>query len=243
MWIVLGASAGLGRALAAELAATGRRELLLVARDRRDLEATAADLRIRHGARAEVLAADAADPSALAEAVSAAVEAREVDGLLLPVGVSSERDLGFLEPQEAEWLFRVNLLSVVAVVARLLPGMLERRRGVIVGFGSAAAVRGRSRNVVYAAAKRALESYFESLRHLAGGRGVAVVLYRLGFLDTQLAYGRRLALPRADPRRLARRIVARLGKDEGTHVLPWFWVPVLWLLQRLPWRLFAKVRG
>jgi len=240
MWIVVGASAGIGRALAEELAASGRR-LLLVARDRRDLEATAADLRIRYGAKVEVLAADGVDPAAMADAVAAATEGTAVAGLLLPIGAGSERDLGFLGAQEAERLVRVNLLSVVAVVSRLLPGMLESNAGVIVGFGSVAAVRGRSRNVVYAAAKRALESYFESVRHLAKGRGLTVVLYRLGFVDTQLAYGRRLALPKADPQRLARRVVSRLGKDRGTHVLPRFWIPILWLLRRLPWRLYAKV--
>lgn len=242
MWVVVGASAGLGRALAEQLAAGGR-ELLLVARDERDLKAIAADLRIRYGAAVGFAAADASDPEALADAVAAAVGGRPVDGLLLPLGAVSEGDDGSLDPEAVARLFRVNLLGPMAVAGRLLPGMIERGRGLVAGFGSVAAVRGRSRNVAYAAAKRGLECYFESLRHLAGPRGVRVVLFRLGFVDTQLAYGRRLALPKADPQRLARRIVSRLGREQGVVVLPRFWLPLVWLVRRLPWRLYSRVKS
>ncbi len=241
MWIVVGASAGLGRALAEELAATGR-PLLLVARDRRDLEATAADLRIRHGTPVEAVPGDAADPAALAEAVAAAAAGRTVDGLLLPLGAVSDRDFGLLAPEETERLVRVNLLGVVAVVGRLLPAMLERRRGVIVGFGSVAAVRGRSRNVVYAAAKRALESCLDSVRHLAEPHGVCVGYYVLGYLDTNLAWGRPLLLGRADPRRLAERVCRELGRCRGRRYHPRLWAAVSFLLRALPWTVFRRMR-
>ncbi len=66
----------------------------------------------------------------------------------------------------------------------------------MVGFGSIAAARGRSGNVVHASSKRALESYFESLRHAWAGQGPRVQFYILGYLDTSLASGRTKLFPR-----------------------------------------------
>lgn len=98
--------------------------------------------------------------------------------------------------------------------------LIGEGRGVIVGFGSVAAVRGRSYNMSYSAAKRALESYFESLRHALSERDIRVQFYVAGFLDTNLAYGVRTHLPKADPHRLADEVVRQLGKDIGMRYFP-----------------------
>jgi short-subunit dehydrogenase len=240
-WVVVGASAGLGRALCDRLARDGR-TLLLVASDTRDLEAQARDLRVVWGARARALAFDASDHAGLADAVARDLEGEDVEGLLFPIGAMADDDEGGLGGERAEELLRANLLSVISVVSRLLPGMLARGRGVVVGFGSIAAARGRCRNVVYSASKRALESYFESLRHLGEARGLCVALYILGYLDTQLAFGQRLLLPKADPTSVAARVCADLGRRRGTHYLPAFWGPATRVLRGLPWPLFRRLR-
>ena len=94
-------------------------------------------------------------------------------------------------------LVNANLVSVMAAVGQFLPAMLARNGGNIVGIGSVAALRGRGGNVAYAAAKRGLESYFESLRHRTASTGVRVQFYRLGDVDTALIFGRRLPFPLA----------------------------------------------
>ena len=240
-WAVVGASAGLGRAIS-ECLARQRRSLLLVASDARDLEAHAADLRVCFGAEARVLAHDGADHAALADAMGRALEGQDVEGLIFPIGSVDGTDDGRLGGPRAEEMLRINLLSVVSVVSRLLPGMMDRGRGVIVGFSSIAAARGRSRNVVYSASKRALESYFESLRHLAEPRGVVVALYCLGYVDTNLAFGQRLLLPKADSTALAARICEELGNRRGKRYLPAIWGPVTWTLRHLPWAAFRRLR-
>jgi short-subunit dehydrogenase len=240
-WAVVGASAGLGRALCERLARDGR-ALLLVASDPRDLEALACDLRLACGARARVLAHDGADHAGLAEALARALEGEEVEGLLFPIGATADDDEGGLDAARAEQIVRVNLLAVISVVSRFLPAMLARGRGAIVGFGSIAAARGRGRNVVYSASKRALESYFESLRHLCEPRGLCVALYVLGYVDTQLAFGQRLLLPKADPAAVAARVCDELGRRRGRRHLPAFWGPITRLLRALPWPLFRRLR-
>ncbi|HEY2797441.1 MAG TPA: SDR family NAD(P)-dependent oxidoreductase [Thermoanaerobaculia bacterium] len=239
--VVVGASSGLGRALAEELARGGH-PLVLVSSDERDLVPMASDLTVRFGVGVRTVAADAADHVALAAALDRAVPSdQEVAALLFPVGAVEQGDDGRLEPEMAERLVRVNLLSVSSVVGRLLPRLISQGRGAIVGFGSVAALRGRSSNVVYAAAKRSLESYFESLRHASESRGLSVAFYVLGYLDTQLSYGRRLLLPKADPRQVAKRVCRALGRERGRHYVPWFWYPVGILLRAIPWAVFRRL--
>lgn len=240
--IVVGASAGLGRALAAELARRGH-SLLLVASDARDLDATAADLALRFGIEAKGLACDAADPDALAASLRAACADRsDIGALLLPLGAVDDGDEPLLDAARAEKLANVNWLAVTAAVREVAPHLVARGGGDIVGFGSIAAARGRSNNAVYAASKRALASYFESLRHALEPSGVCVSFYVLGYMDTALAYGRPLLLPKADPARVARQVCDRLGRAPGTHFLPWFWRPVTVALRWLPWAVYRRLR-
>jgi short-subunit dehydrogenase len=240
-WVVVGASAGLGRALAERLARE-RRSLVLVARDERDLAPLAADLAATHGARVRTLAQDAAEPEVLARRLYELLAEEEVEGLLFPVGVTDAGDDGVLDARAAERLVQVNFLSVAAVAGRFLPKLIAQRHGVLVGFGSIAAVRGRSRNVVYAAAKRARESYFESLRHLGEGHGLTVAFYSLGYLDTSQAFGQRLLLPKADPAAVADEVCRALLHRRGKRYFPWFWAPAAAALSFLPWAFFKRMR-
>ena len=239
-WAVVGASAGLGRALAEALARDSR-PLLLVASDKQDLDAQAADLRIRFGGETRALAVDVSAARA-AEEIATALEGKPIDGLLFPVGAVDEDDDGRLAGERLERLMRVNLISIMTITARLLPRMRAQGRGVIVGFGSVAAARGRSRNVVYSAAKRALESYFESLRHAEEACGIAVALYVVGFMDTNQAFGRQLRLPLARPEHVARRVRNELGRRRGRSHLPRWWWPVTCALRALPWPAYRRMR-
>jgi len=239
--VIVGASAGLGRALAVELARQGS-PLLLVASDARDLEAGASDLSLRFGVPVAIVATDAADAAGLVEGLRVGLAGlTPPEALLLPIGVADVDDTPLLEAGRASRLVDVNLLAVVAAVGEVLPGMIERRRGVVVGFGSVAAARGRSRNAVYAAAKRALASYFESLRHFSTPAGVGVAFYVLGYMDTRLAAGRRLLLPRAAPQAVARRVVRRLGRDRGVHYLPRYWFALALVLKALPHAIYRRL--
>jgi short-subunit dehydrogenase len=240
-FVVVGASAGLGRALAERLA-RDRHSLVLVARDERDLAPLATDLAATYGARVRILAQDAGEPDVLARRLHELLEAEEVEGMLFPLGATDAGDDGSLQPGPSEELVRVNFLSVAAVIGRFLPKLIAQRHGVLVGFGSIAAVRGRRRNVVYSAAKRALESYFESLRHLAEGHGLTVAFYSLGYLDTGQAFGRRLLLPKADPAAVADQVCRALARRRGKHYLPWFWALAAPAIRLLPWALFRRMR-
>jgi short-subunit dehydrogenase len=240
--VVVGASAGLGRALAEGLARRGH-DLVVAASDERDLAAIASDLRIRHQVRVIPVPIDlgggAADVNRLLEA---ARSLGGVDALLLPIGWTAPADCVSLDLEIADRLVRTNFLSVVAIVKLLLPELQRRRRSSLVGFGSVADARGRGANLVYAAAKRALRSYFEGLRHACAGSPVRVRFYVLGYLDTNLAFGRRTLLRRADPVATADRVLRELGR-EGVVYHPRAWRLLSLTLSLAPWFLFRRLKA
>ena len=240
--VVVGASAGLGRALAEALAATGR-DLVLVSSDARDLDVLAADLRIRHGVKVVGVPLDLGGEEGGLERVRQAAGALGgPDAVLLPLGWTAALDDATLSAELSARLVRTNFQSPVAIVAALLPELLKKPRASVVGFGSVAAVRGRGTNMIYAASKRALQTWFEGLRHSCAGTPVRVSFYVLGYLDTNLSFGRRTPLPRADPRRLAARVVRDLGRD-GVVYYPRLWRPVSAALQLLPFSLYKRLKS
>jgi NAD(P)-dependent dehydrogenase (short-subunit alcohol dehydrogenase family) len=244
-FVVVGGSAGLGRALCEEAARRGH-NVLLVASDERDLAPMATSLQLRFGVRTAWLACHFGDEPAVGHAGSAVTAAARafgpIDGVFYPIGLSRDDDDGFLEEAESLRLLRINFLSQAALTAALWPGMLEREQAYVVGFGSVAAIRGRGRNVVYTAAKRALSSYFESLRHMAAGTSIRIHFYQLGYMETPRTHAMKLFLPKASASRLARFVLDRLDRDSGPRTYPAFWIPVSLALRCMPWALYKRMR-
>jgi len=240
--IVVGASSGLGRALASELAAK-KHDLLLVASDPRDLEAIASDLHLRHGIAVRTLALDLGrefDPGA--RILAALDDLPPPEALLLPAGMSRSDDALSLDAGAIGQLLAINLHAPLAIVHALLPRLLETG-GTVVLFGSIAAVRGRGRNVVYASAKRGLVSLYESLRHRYRPGELRVQLYQLGFLATNLTHGMTLPTAPAEPSAIARTVVRRLGRGSSLRYLPEKFELIALAVRALPWSLYRRMKG
>lgn len=239
-YLVVGASAGVGRGLAARFAAAGH-DLVLVASDERDLAAMAADLGIRHGVRVCWVAADVGAGDAYLERIAlACTEMGGLDGLLLPVGMVADDDDCSFDLRRTTRLTAVNFGAIVAIVTRFLPELTACPRATVVGFGSVAATRGRKRNVAYSAAKRALESFFESLRHACVCSPVTVQLYVLGYVDSSLTIGLRTRIPMGTPEGVGDLVLGNIHRDVGTVYYPWFWRYLCLLVRHSPWWIFKR---
>ena len=158
--VVVGASGGVGRALADALARRGF-DLALAARSTRDLEAVAADVAVRYGRRAVPLPLDLAAPGDEIEAWHARCTALlpRVDAVLVTVGAVDDEDDGVSDWQLTESLIETNFVAVARLVRPFLLEFERRGAGTLVVFSSIAAAAPRRRNVGYAAGKAALESY------------------------------------------------------------------------------------
>ena len=239
--LVIGASAGVGRALCEALGARGA-ALLLVASDARDLDALAAHLRLVYRVEVQTVAADATRVAECVEKVGKAAAAfGAINSLYFPIGASRADDRGLLGMDQASAILNTNLAIVIGVTTYFLPQLMTLRRAHIVGFGSIAAVRGRKANVVYSVAKRGLESYFESLRHMTVTTGVRVQFYRLGYVATQQSFGHSLMFPPALPENVAEAIIRNLGSDRGLAYFPRYWAIIAHIVSVLPWSVFKRL--
>lgn len=239
--LVVGGSSGLGRCLAERFAAAGH-ALVLVSSDARDTQAVAADLALRHRVAVRTVALDLAAPEIPLAAIDVALDALPpLTGVLLAAGMNRADDVPGQPPDAFAALTNANHANLCRIVDHCLPRLARSAEGLIVGFGSIAATRGRTRNAAYSAAKRALQSYFESLRHALAGSAVVVQFYVVGYLDTNLAFGQRTALPRASPRRFADVVYRRRRRDFGVGYHPRFWRPICIVLRALPWFVFRRL--
>jgi len=240
--IVIGASSGLGRALAEELASS-KHDLLLVASDPRDLEALASDLTLRHGIVVNTLALELAREADPGARITDALDGLSApDALLLPIGYSRRDDDLCLDAVAIGEILAINLHAPLAIVQALLPRLLENRATIVL-FGSIAAVRGRGRNVVYASAKRALVSLYESLRQRYRPDELRVQLYQLGFLATNLTHGMSLPAAPTSPERVAKTVVARLRHGSALRYLPLKFALIALIVRVLPWPLYRRMKS
>src|SRR5690606_12322529 len=189
--LVVGASAGIGRAVARRLAAAGH-PLVLAARDRDELEREAAHLRVCSGVPVTVRPWDARDPDDAAALWRDACAAcgGEIEGLVLCHGDMAEQADAQRDPALARRMIEVNLVSVAALCEAAAATLEARSGGFVCALGSVAGDRGRASNYLYGATKAALEALLEGLRARLAGRGVAVVLVKPGPVDTAMTWGR-----------------------------------------------------
>jgi short-subunit dehydrogenase len=194
--VVTGASQGIGRAVALELAGRGSR-LTLAARDGAALERAAAACRER-GGEALAVPTDVSQPGDCERLVRRAVEAwGRLDGLVNNAGIDmiarfdEVADLSLFER-----LMQVNYLGYVYPTYFALPE-LKRSRGRLVAVASLAGLTGVPTRTGYAATKHAVIGFFDSLRIELAGSGVSVTIVAPDFVVSEIH--RRAAGPDGQP--------------------------------------------
>jgi short-subunit dehydrogenase len=243
--LIVGASSGIGEALARRLAAEGYR-VALVARRQEPLDALAAELNAR-AAGSPVAFAYAHDVTAHDEAPALFARiARDVAPLRLAIyasGIMPRRVTG--ESFDDEWaMIETNVVGALQWLG-LAADVFERQRaGVIVGLSSVAGDRGRPGNGAYQASKAALSSYLDSLRFRLKPAGVRVVTIKPGYVATPMTAGLPLPKPLTlSPDAAAARIVRASEHANGVAYIPSYWRAIMWLVRRMPAVLVARMPG
>ncbi|MCR9087929.1 MAG: SDR family NAD(P)-dependent oxidoreductase [Rhodobacteraceae bacterium] len=176
-WLV-GASDGLGEALAHKLSAAGA-ELILSARNADKLQEVVAAL--PNPARAVTV--DVADSASVRRA---AEDAGEIDGMVFLAGVYWPMKATEWDPDQAETMADVNFTGAMRVCGAVVPVMVARGRGHIVLTGSLSGFRGLPGSIGYGASKAAVMYLAESMWADLRGSGVQVQVANPGFIRTRL---------------------------------------------------------
>lgn len=231
-WIV-GASEGLGRALANALAREGAR-LILSARRAAPLDALAADL-----ADARALPLDVTD----ATSVSVAAErAGQIDGIIWCVGSYEPMTALNWAPESAAQMGEVNYIGALRLLGHVVPGMAKRRAGHVIIIGSLSGYRGLPGAIGYGASKAALMHLAENMRADLKGTGVKVQLANPGFIRTRLSDKNEFDMPQLmEPEAAAARVVKQMRSNRFATAFPAPFAWVFTLGRHLPVALFQKL--
>jgi len=239
--LVTGASDGIGRAFAEELAEQGF-DLILVARRESALQELAQDLRARFGVQVRVIALDLAERGAVASLL-AGTDGAAVGLVVAAAGFGS---IGpFLERNVVSELDMIDLncRSVVALTHGLGQRMTKQGRGGIVLFGSLVGFNGAPFSATYSATKGFVQSFAEGLGAELKPLGVSVLSVAPGPVGTGFASRAGMQMGQsATPETVARVALAALGR-RGT-IRPGFLAKLLgWSLAMLPRRGRVQVMG
>ena len=212
-WLV-GASDGLGAALARQLSRAGV-EVVLSARSDDKLAALADDL----PGRASYQVLDVRDD----ESVKAAADAvGEVDGVVYLAGAYWPFAATDWNAEQATTMADVNFTGLVRVMGQVVPGMVARDRGHIVITSSLTAFRGLPRSIGYTASKAATLSLAECMHADLRKTGVQVQVVNPGFIRTQLTDKNDFRMPfLMEPEDAARTVFEHMGGDSFKRNFPW----------------------
>jgi short-subunit dehydrogenase len=239
--LLTGAAHGIGRATAGALVARGFR-LGLIDRDERALtELTGAMERDEVGAWIAAEPADVCDGPALAASVER-IERRvgPTDVLVACAGVGRLASTLDLDLEGFRQMLDVNVLGVARTIEAVLPGMVARGEGHLVGISSVAGYRGLPWMPGYSASKAALTTYLEGLRPMLKRRGVTITTVYPGFVRTAMTADTpfRRPVPMLKPEQAAKYLVRAVVRRPRDLVFPPSTALGMGLLRRLPTVLF-----
>jgi short-subunit dehydrogenase len=230
--LITGAGSGIGRELARTLAAEGTAIAALDKNPEGLAELAEEFQRANRTLAWEV--ADVTDAPTLQQKV-AALEERlgPVDLLIANAGVGLETSALSLQPEDVTAVLQVNLLGVAHSIAAVLPGMLKRRSGHIVGISSLASYRGVPRMLAYCASKSGVNAFLEGLRVEVKPYNIVVTIICPGWIKTPMTTnirGPRWHMMEADA--AAKIIVGAIRRRKTFFAFP---RSLAWQLRLLRW--------
>ncbi len=233
--VFLGATKGMGRALARLMAERGD-ALYLLGRDPGELEKSARDLEARAG-RGKVAHAhcDLERPETFAPALGAAETALGgFDTVVVTAGLFATQ-----EQLEADAVLLARVLDAgftgtVLFCEEARKRLLKRGGGTLCVFSSVAGERGRKPVALYGAAKAGLSTYLEALDHRYRSQGLKTVCVKPGFVRTSMTAGLPEPPFAGDPEGVAGTVLRAIDRGAPVVYAPRVWALVMFVIRRLP---------
>ena len=231
--LITGAGRGLGRELAIALARSGV-AIAALDRDAEGLMSLEAQLRRENRPFAWELADVTDAPSVAAKVALLEDQLGPIDLLIANAGIGKDTPAHDFQADDIANLIQVNLLGVANSIAAVLPGMIERRRGHIVGISSLASLHGLPRMMGYCASKAGVNALLESLRLAVRRYEISVTTVCPGYMRTPMNAQMKDYSALMDPGVAVQQILTAIRRRRRFCAFPRSQAWGLWLVRFLP---------
>ncbi len=186
IWLT-GASSGIGKALAYQLAANGAK-LILSARREEELQRVAKYCQDHYQTEVEILSLDLSKPETLENKANQALSFYEnIDILIQGSGITQRATAAETQLEVERQIMEVNFFGAIALTKFILPQWQQRKSGHLVIISSLVGKFGTPLRSSYAASKHALQGYFDSLRAEVWRDNIQVTLICPGYVNTPIS--------------------------------------------------------
>ncbi|BGP12875.1 hypothetical protein JCM10213_005170 [Rhodosporidiobolus nylandii] len=239
--VVTGATAGIGRDFALQLAGAGF-NIFLASRTTSKLEEISQEITAKYPhIKTQLHSIDFSSPSADYAALKAALDPLDIGVLVNNVGKSYDEPTFFQDLPEQDMLdiVEINVNATLKVTRIVVPGMVSRKRGLILNIGSFASLIPSPLLAVYSGSKAFLSTWTQALGSELKGTGVEVELLNTYFVVSKLSKIRRSSWMIPTPKTYVRSVLSHIGVRGGAVGQPHIstpyhgHAPVQWVVDHL----------
>lgn len=240
--VILGATKGMGRAVARQLCEAGH-AVALLGRDQVELDRSAADLAARkNGLQIKSFLCDLEQVETFEAALNGADAALGgFDTVVVTAGLFATQDKLEADPAFALRLLTANFANTVMFCEAVRKRLLTRGGGTLCVFSSVAGDRGRKPVAIYGASKAGLSHYLESLDHKFRSQGLRTICVKPGFVKTAMTAGLKAPPFAGEPEGVARTVVKAIESGKPLVYAPGMWRLVMLVIRLLPRFVMRKI--
>ncbi|KAM7041478.1 very-long-chain 3-oxoacyl-CoA reductase [Acridotheres tristis] len=218
--VVTGATDGIGKAYAEELAKRGMK-VVLISRSKEKLDQVSTEIREKYKVETKVIVADFGERKDIYNGIKAGLEGLEIGVLVNNVGMSYAYPEYFLDIPELEKtidkMVNINIMSVCEMTRLVLPGMLERSKGIILNIASASGMCPTPLLTLYSATKAFVDYFSQGLHAEYKSKGIIVQSVLPYYVATKMSKIRKPTLDKPSPETYVRAALGTVGLQSRTN--------------------------
>lgn len=235
--LITGASEGIGRALAIELAEE-KSKLVLLARGEERLSELTSELKSYTDVTYQKC--DVRNPDNVKDSIEKAIKTfGRIDVAVLNAGVGYEMKVIDFDYERTKEIYDTNLYGVLNFLGYLIPLFKKQKAGIIVGVSSMADVRGFPGSAAYCSSKSALTTFLESARVELSRYNIKVINVRPGFVDTNMIKNNKFKMRFVlDVKNAANKILRGIEREKKLIQFPLIFALLTSIVKFLPVHVF-----